>query len=152
MAEPITCDVHNREHPADVLVSQLANGETFAACMDGYVESARALVALADQAEADANDAPVLDRLAGVTAPADQGEAAGELEPAAGDDDVEPGAAPPTSAESSDVAPAPAGAPTRPARGRASAEAATDATPGAAVAPGGSEAGVGDPGEAAPVA
>ncbi len=84
MAQTIHCDVHNRSHPADVLISQIANGDTMAACFPGYVELARAIVADAevraaelaaaalaeaaapvdaDQAEADAAAASALERL-----------------------------------------------------------------------------------------
>lgn len=63
MAQPITCDVHGNEHIADVLVSQLANGSTFAACADGYLEMCRAVVAGAGPSEADIADADALARL-----------------------------------------------------------------------------------------
>lgn len=43
MAEPIRCDVHNLDHMADVLVTRMANGETFASCDAGYRERAAAL-------------------------------------------------------------------------------------------------------------
>jgi len=90
MAQTIHCDVHGRSHPADVLVSQIANGDTMAACFAGYVELARALVADAevraaelaaaelaraagevdaDQAEADLAAADVERRLAGERSP-----------------------------------------------------------------------------------
>ncbi len=99
MAQAIHCDVHGRQHPADVLVSQLANGDTMAACFLGYVELARALVADQDvrdaaaaaetaavaaqagdpdQAEVDATDAEVEARLAAI-ATAGQPAALGEL-------------------------------------------------------------------------
>ena len=71
MAQAIHCDVHGGEHLADVLVSQLANGETMAACSSGYLDLCRAYVAAADQAEAEATDAEATDRLAAVDAPAD---------------------------------------------------------------------------------
>jgi len=111
MAQTIHCDVHGRSHPADVLVSQLANGETMAACFPGYVELARALVADAEVqaaealaaeltspagieaaalAEVDATDADALARLGAIQAagePAQLGELA----------DVDPGAAVPRS-------------------------------------------------------
>jgi len=105
MAQTIHCDVHGREHSADVLVSQLANGDTMAACFLGYVELARALVADQDvrdaeamaqaareaasspeaaQAEVDATDAEVLTRLAAI-------QAAGEPDQLGPLAEVEPG-------------------------------------------------------------
>jgi len=84
MAQPIHCDAHNREHLADVLVSQIANGDTAAFCFAGYIDVCRALVAdveaqaaevakvieaeaiesgAADQAEADAAAAEAAARL-----------------------------------------------------------------------------------------
>jgi hypothetical protein len=104
MAQAIHCDVHGRDHLADVLVSQIATGDTMAACFLGYVELARALVADSDvrdaaeaassaadtvagvdpdQAEVDATDAEAEARLGAIQAagePAQLGELAG-LEP-----------------------------------------------------------------------
>jgi hypothetical protein len=75
MAQPILCDQHDRAHAADVLVSQLANGETFGACGAGFLEFCRSLVEQADQEEADATAADVAARLEGITPPpgSDQG-------------------------------------------------------------------------------
>lgn len=39
MAEPIRCDIHGLAHLADVMVTRMANGETFAACDEGYRET-----------------------------------------------------------------------------------------------------------------
>lgn len=72
MAQTIHCDVHGRQHPADVLVSQIANGDTMAACFLGYVELARALVA--DQDVRDAEAVAVAARQAASSAEADQAE------------------------------------------------------------------------------
>lgn len=63
MAEPIRCDVHNLDHLADVMVVQLANGDTMAACHDGYLALARAFVTAADATEAEA-DATAADAVA----------------------------------------------------------------------------------------
>lgn len=57
MAQPIHCDVHNRAHLADVMVTTIQTGEVFAACAAGYVEVARELVAGADQAATEAAEA-----------------------------------------------------------------------------------------------
>jgi hypothetical protein len=88
MAQPIHCDAHNREHLADVLVSQIANGDTAAFCFAGYIDVCRALVedveaqaaeaaramaaeaersGAADQAEALQAEAEALERLEDVT-------------------------------------------------------------------------------------
>lgn len=70
MAQPIHCDVHGQDHLADVLVSQLATGDTMAACSAGYLELCRAYVEAAEAAEREATDAAALDQLAGTTAEA----------------------------------------------------------------------------------
>jgi len=54
MAHEIHCDVHDRSHLADVMVTQLANGETFAACTAGYAEMCRAIVDAMNAEEQDA--------------------------------------------------------------------------------------------------
>jgi hypothetical protein len=59
----IECDMHNREHPADVMVSRFANGETFAACDAAFIEFCIGIAGMASQAEADATDADALRRL-----------------------------------------------------------------------------------------
>lgn len=114
MAEPIRCDVHNLDHLADVLVTQTANGETFAACHEGYLATCRALVAQVDAAEADATDAAAVAAL----------------------EDAGPAPEPPTSPASSDVdAPAPE-RPTKRARGATVTDAGTDTPEGPSAAPG----------------
>ena len=53
MAHDIHCDVHDREHLADVLVTQLADGTTFAACAAGYAAMCQAIVDAANAQEQD---------------------------------------------------------------------------------------------------
>jgi len=65
----IECDLHNREHLADVLFTRLANGETVGACEAGFVQFCQGIAALAADAEATAADDDALARLDGVTAP-----------------------------------------------------------------------------------
>lgn len=113
MAQPITCDVHGRAHPADVLVSQIATGETFAACADGYLDMCRAVVDAADQVEREATDAAALAVLA----------------------DTEPAEPFPTSGESSGADAPPAEPPTSAADGRASGKRHRKAAPKAATPP-----------------
>lgn len=92
MASPIHCDVHGQAHLADVLVSQLASGDTMAACSEGYLELCRAFVAQAEAqaaaAEADATAADAADRL----------EAAGPLSSGESSDAADQPPGPPTSA------------------------------------------------------
>ena len=74
MAQPIHCDdTANPQHPADVMVSQLANGDTTAWCFTHYVDVCRAVIATVEEtvAEAAATDQDALARLEGVTPPAD---------------------------------------------------------------------------------
>lgn len=95
MAQPIHCDVHNREHLADVIVQQIPTGDSFAACADGYVELCRSVVEAADAPEVEATDADALARLDALGSPAD----------------------PPTSPASSGADDPPAGPPTNDAGG-----------------------------------
>jgi len=48
MAQPIHCDGPGDQHPADVMLSMLANGDTLAWCMEHYIAAARMLVEMAD--------------------------------------------------------------------------------------------------------
>jgi hypothetical protein len=54
MAATMYCDVPEHEHPADVIVTRLENGQTLAVCDQAYIELCRAVVAQADAAQADA--------------------------------------------------------------------------------------------------
>lgn len=123
MAQPITCDVHERQHLADVLVSQIATGDTMAACGPGYLELCRALVEAADAPEVEASTADALARLEGVVSDAGL----------------------PTSPESSAADDQPAEPPTSGARRPENAEPDADATPEPVEAPGRPSEGVGDP-------
>lgn len=115
MANAIHCDVHGQAHLADVLVSQLANGETMAACSAGYLELCRAFVAASDQAEADQVAAEAADRLAAVTPPdvqadpepqAETGQdGPGEAQDGPGRAEGDPGA--PEATQADDAAPGP---------------------------------------------
>lgn len=83
----IECDWHNREHPADVMVSQLKNGETFAACQDGFLAFCIGMVENAAEAEAtetaeEANRK--LDQLAGEAGFPSSPESSGEAAPVRG--------------------------------------------------------------------
>lgn len=72
MAQPIHCDDQaNPQHPADVMVSQLANGDTTAWCFTHYVDVCRAVIATVEEtvAEAAATDQDALARLEAVEAP-----------------------------------------------------------------------------------
>lgn len=91
MAQPIHCDdTANPQHPADVMVSQLANGDTTAWCFTHYVDVCRAVIATVEEtvAEAAATDQDALARLEAVSAPADQETPPGEL-PASGEASVD---------------------------------------------------------------
>lgn len=60
---PIECDWHNREHPADLLLSSLHNGETQGLCQTGFMELAVSMVDAAAEAEAEASAADAVRRL-----------------------------------------------------------------------------------------
>lgn len=97
MATPILCDVHGQAHLADVLVTQLENGDTLGACSAGYAELARALVEAIDAPEREATDTEAVRRLGGDGDPepgrtspdssgADDPDGGSPGEPASGDD------------------------------------------------------------------
>lgn len=65
----IECDMHNREHPADVMFTRMANGETVAACEDGFVEFCVGIARMAADAEAQATDDEAVARLDAVAPP-----------------------------------------------------------------------------------
>lgn len=136
MAQPVHCDVHNREHLADVMVHQIATGEVFAACGAGFAEWCRMLVDTADQAEADETDADAEARLTGVQRdmPVDDEAAAAEI--VASMAEAEASAVPPTSPGSSDAGAVAPGPRTRHGDERNAAAAHTDADQGAEAAPG----------------
>lgn len=71
-AQPVHCDIQGQDpHLADVLVSQIANGDTTAWCFTHYVDVCQAVLDTAREtaAEAAATDQEAADRLEGVTAP-----------------------------------------------------------------------------------
>lgn len=104
---PIECDWHDREHPADLLLSSLHNGETQGLCHAGFMELAVSMVDAASAAEAEASAADAVRRL-----------------DALGD----PGAFP-TSDDSSGAADPPAEPPSQPDSGPESDEVGPSATP-----------------------
>jgi len=70
MAQAIHCDGEGHlEVLADVMVSNLANGDTSAWCFAHYVDVSRALVDTFDQAVAEKEAAEVAARLEGITPP-----------------------------------------------------------------------------------
>ena len=92
MAQAIRCDIQGEpDHLADVLVSQIANGDTTAWCFTHYVAVCQAVLDSAAEAEAQAAQAAqeAADRLAG-SAPG-PGEVSGPETP-----EAEPGAPSPS--------------------------------------------------------
>jgi hypothetical protein len=63
MAQLIQCDAHNMEHPADWLVTRMADGEVLAYCDAGYFAFMTDAVNAAAEAEAQATDAEAVARL-----------------------------------------------------------------------------------------
>jgi len=59
----IECDMHGREHPADVMFTRIANGETVAACESGFVEFCVGIASMAADAEAQETDNDAVARL-----------------------------------------------------------------------------------------
>ena len=83
MAQPIHCDATGLDqHPADVLISQLATGDTSAWCFPHYVEACQAVIETVREtwAEAAAADTAAADRLEG-TAPGPGESATAEADP-----------------------------------------------------------------------
>jgi hypothetical protein len=74
MAQVILCDAHNMEHPADWLVTHMADGEAQAYCDDGYRELMVSTVEAMNAAEIDQTDAEAERRLAAAQAPAPTGD------------------------------------------------------------------------------
>lgn len=85
MAQIIECDAHNREHPADWMMSRLDDGNTLAFCQAGLVDYARAVLEAVDQAEAAEAEAAALARLEATQA---VGNAPDQADLAAADRDI----------------------------------------------------------------
>lgn len=114
MAQPIHCDwTGHLDALADVMVTNMANGDTSAWCFPHYVEVCRATVETFDQGVAEAEAAEVAQRLEGVTPPpdAEPGSSAGDGEAEAEPSTDEPEGAAPEAAPGDSEATEPAAAP-----------------------------------------
>lgn len=117
MAQPINCDAAGEVHPADVIVSRLADGDTAAWCDEHYVEVCLAIADAVGAAERQATDSAALAALGAAGSPEpDKGPEPGETPAPDGAGSGDPDAFP-TSGDSSDEDTAPAEPPGEPASG-----------------------------------
>lgn len=75
MAQIITCDGHNGEHPADWLLTRLVDGEVQAYCDSAFLEFVTMAATAAASNEADGADQEAIDRLEAI-GQADDGDGA----------------------------------------------------------------------------
>lgn len=80
MAQIITCDGHNGEHPADWLLTRLVDGEVQAYCDSAFLEFVTMAATAAATNEADGADQEAIDRLEAI------GQAPEEVPPPSGED------------------------------------------------------------------